>query len=299
MELIFNDINNNTDDNLIEKSFEGLKYLEFKPLNSLGIKNIYTLKDLDFSRNDKNLNKDENYFKLSKAFNINPDNIINIFQTHSKNVLIIENDEDLKKSRDNYDASITTRKDIALLTRNADCILFIIYDSKKKILANIHSGWKGTLGRIIEEVLNLFQNRFKSNFNDIHVVISPSIRKCHFEVEEDVKNIFKKEFDEVDSKLYIQEKKLEQNQELEQKETKELEKKNIDKEEKKQNENIKKYYIDTIYLNKYMMKKYGILEKNIYDCELCSVCNKDIIHSYRGAKKEDKEKRAVFIVQMM
>ena len=68
----------------------------------------------------------------------------------------------------------------------------VIYDLKKQILANIHSGWKGTLGRIIEEVLNLFQNRFKSNFNDIHVVISPSIRKCHFEVEEDVKTYLKK-----------------------------------------------------------------------------------------------------------
>lgn len=296
MELIFNDINNNTDNNLIEKSFEGLKYLEFKPLNSLGIKNIYTLKDLDFSRNDKNLNKDENYFKLSKAFNINPDNIINIFQTHSKNILIIENDEDLKKSRDNYDASITTRKDFALLTRNADCILFIIYDSKKKILANVHSGWKGTVKRIMEEVLNLFQNRFKSNFNDIHVAISPSIRKCHFEVEEDVKNIFEKEFKEADSKLYIQEKKLEENNKAKEEKEKLKLKQNKKEQEK---ESIKKYYIDTIYLNKYMMKKYGILDENIYDFNLCSVCNKDIIHSYRGAEVEDKEKRAVFIVQMM
>ena len=35
-----------------------------------------------------------------------------------------------------------------LATTNADCILLLIYDPIKKVIANVHSGWKGTLQKI-------------------------------------------------------------------------------------------------------------------------------------------------------
>ena len=80
----------------------------------------------------------------------------------------------------------------------------------------------------------------------------PSIRKCHFEVSEDVKDMF-----------YNQFKTLE----------------NTD------NFIIKtdnRWYIDTILINKIILKQEGILEENIEDSEICSVCNNEIIHSYRA-----------------
>ncbi len=262
--------------NFIYNNIEDLNFIEFPCLTSLGVKNIYTLKDLDFSKNKTNITKDTNYSKLAKIFNIKKENIVNVKQTHSNNVLIIESKKDLKKSRENYDGIITNRNDIALMTNNADCILFIIYDNKKKILANIHSGWKGTIGRIMEKTLDIFQNQFKSDFKDIYVYISPSIRNCHFEVQEDVKSMFEDEFKEVSSNDYI------------------IKKDKIDKDGNK----IIRYHIDTIYLNKLMMDKYGILDENIYDSNLCSVCNKDKIHSYRGAKEKDKHKRGAFIAKI-
>ena len=255
--------------NLInEKNELDLRYLEFNKLKELGVQNIYTLKNLDFSITEDNLQKDENYLKIAHLFAIDSSDIISVHQTHSKNILIIRNDDDLKLDRNNYDGIITTRNDIAISTRNADCILFAIYDENKKILGNIHSGWKGTVKRIMEKTLNIFLDEFKSNPKDIHVFISPSIRYCHFEVEKDVRDIFEKEFVEVDSNKYIKE--IENN----------------------------KYLIDTIYLNKYMMKKYGIIDKNIYDSNLCSICFKNDIHSYRGSNKEDKFKRAALVLKM-
>ena len=43
-----------------------------------------------------------------------------------------------------------------------------------------------------------------------------------------------------------------------------------------------KWYIDTVLINKLILKNNGILEENIEDCGICSVCNKDKIHSFRA-----------------
>ena len=43
----------------------------------------------------------------------------------------------------------------------------------------------------------------------------------------------------------------------------------------------KKWYIDTVLINKIILGNSGILEENIEDCGICSVCNKDKVHSFR------------------
>lgn len=256
-----------------EKEYNNLKYLEFPELTKLGVQNIYTLKELDFSKKDENKNKDKNYKLIADIFDVNTDNLIYTYQTHSNKLLLIENEKDFKKDRNNFDGMITNRDDIVLITNNADCILFTIYDSKKRILANLHSGWKGTLGRILENALESFQNRFKSNAKDINIFISPSIRSCCFEVEEDVKAMFVNEFKEIDEKEYIKRKIIENH--------------------------VNKYYIDTIYLNKKMIEKYNIPSKNIYDSNICSLCNFDKVHSYRGASIENKDSRGILAVKIL
>ena len=46
--------------------------------------------------------------------------------------------------------------------------------------------------------------------------------------------------------------------------------------------NKQKYFIDTILINKMLLKEEGILEKNIIDSNICSICNQDKIHSRRA-----------------
>ena len=48
----------------------------------------------------------------------------------------------------------------------------------------------------------------------------------------------------------------------------------------------KKWNIDTVQINKEILKMAGLSEKNIIDSEICSVCNSDLIHSYRVEKEE-------------
>lgn len=54
-----------------------------------------------------------------------------------------------------------------------------------------------------------------------------------------------------------------------------------------------KYKIDTVLINKILLKELGIKEKNIIDSNLCSVCNQNILYSYRAEGKEAKRNVAI------
>ena len=89
--------------------------------------------------------------------------------------------------------------------------------------------------------------------------ICPSIRKCHFEVDKDVKDLFEEEFKDLNIS------------------------KNIDIMEKQKDK--EKWNIDTVLINKIILGKAGLKTENIIDSGLCSVCNKDLIHSFRVEKQ--------------
>ena len=155
------------------------------------------------------------------------------------------------------DGLITDKKDLILSTTNADCILLLFFDPVKKVIANTHSGWKGTLQRISVKTVKKMKEEYGCNASDIICCICPSIRKCHFEVEKDVKDLFEKEF-------------------------KDLENLNDIIEEKVRNE---KWNIDTVLINQMILEKIGLKKENIIDSGICSVCNSNIIHSFRVEKE--------------
>lgn len=98
---------------------------------------------------------------------------------------------------------------------------------------------------------------FECNPKDIICCICPSIRKCHFEVEKDVKDMFENEFKDLENLNNIIEEKIPN----------------------------AKWNIDTVLINEMILEKQGLKKENIIDSGICSVCNSDIIHSYRVEKK--------------
>ena len=196
----------------------------------------------------------ENYKELCMANGVNYKKIVKANQAHTDNIEIVEQITNENIDTPNpSDGLITDKKDIVLATTNADCILFLMFDPIKKVIANIHSGWKGTLQRISVKAVEKMKEEYGSNPRDIVVCICPSIRKCHFEVDKDVYEMFYNEF-----------KNLKQIDEF------------IIKDDKKE-----KWYIDTVLINKIILKEIGILEENIEDSNICSVCNSEIVHSFR------------------
>lgn len=137
----------------------------------------------------------------------------------------------------------------------ADCTPIFLYDKEKNIIGNIHSGWQGTLNKIIKQAIIELKNNYKCNPKDIICAIGPTIRKCHFEVDEDVEEKFVKAFENYKKEEFIEEKII---------------------------HGKKKYNIDTVYLNKKMMLEMGIKDENIIDSKICTVDCKNLFHSYRA-----------------
>lgn len=266
-----------SNDNVIHIKKDGIEYLQFKRLleysdiinhaYSLGIdKNFRTARAVD----QQPLSKEE-YYKTIKDYDdlctvigINYINIVKPNQAHTKNIKIVDKEINNDKPDFNLekynltDGLITNNKNIILATTNADCILMLFFDPVKKVIANVHSGWKGTLQRISIEAVNKMKREYGSESKDIICCICPSIRKCHFEVRKDVQELYYNEFknlEEID-KIIVQ----------------------IPGEEK--------WYIDTVEINKLILKQEGLKEENIVDCGICSVCNSDIIHSFRVEKEK-------------
>ena len=155
------------------------------------------------------------------------------------------------------DGLITNQSDIALATTNADCILLMFFDPIKKVIANVHSGWRGTLKRISVNAVNKMKSEYECNPKDIICCICPSIRMCHFKVHSDVQEPYFNEFrdlKDIDDLIVSV-------------------------------PNEDRWSIDTVGINKIILKQVGLKDENIIDCGICSVCNSDLIHSYRVEKE--------------
>ena len=64
----------------------------------------------------------------------------------------------------------------------ADCIPVCIYDPNNNYIALVHSGWKGTLKKIVSKTIRKMVG-LGANKGSLGVFIGPSIRGCCYEVE--------------------------------------------------------------------------------------------------------------------
>lgn len=268
---------NLSNENVIHIIKDEVQYLQFRKLLEYDniITHAYSIgTNLNFrtakinkeklSQNEYNKSIDS-YKKICNSLETNYKNIVKTNQEHTDNIKIIKekiNKEFMDINLEEYketDGMITNKKNLMLSTTNADCILMLLFDPVTKTIANVHSGWKGTLQRISGKTVEKMQKEFNCNPEDIICCICPSIRKCHFEVDKDVKEMFEKEFEDLQiSKL-----------------------KSIMEKQK----NKEKWNIDTVLINKMILEKKGLKPENIIDSKICSVCNSNLIHSYRVEKQ--------------
>ena len=285
--------------NVIHVKDEKIEYLQFRKLLEYKeiINHAYAL-GIDVGFKTTTVNQQlasperidlarKSYQKLCSRMGSDDTHIVQANQNHTDTIKIVQtkvnvDEPDFSLTEEGIeDGLITNKRKLALATTNADCILLLFFDPVKRVIANTHSGWRGTLQRISIKTVQKMIKEFGSNPQDIICCICPSIRKCHFEVDKDVKDMFEKEFHDLENVKFI-----------------DIEKENQAKaiqltdfiEEKI--ENIK-WNIDTVLINKILLQREGLNPENIIDSGICSVCHSDMIHSYRIEKKDYNTETAV------
>ncbi len=159
-------------------------------------------------------------------------------QIHSDIIRFVEHSGLLGES----DAMITTKQNIGLAISTADCTPIFIYDSKNKIVAAVHSGWRGTQKQILKKTLDNMVNNFNSKTENLLVYVGPSISQKNYEVGEEVAVQF--------DQKYIM------------------------------NKNGK-LYLDVLMANVDMLNKCTVPKNQIEISHLCTYNEKELLHSFR------------------
>lgn len=199
-------------------------------------------------------NVEKNRKMLADELGLSENSIILPQQTHGNNCKIITQDflYLTPSLRENYlrntDAIITNLRQICIGVSTADCVPILLYDKKNKVSAAVHSGWRGTVNRIIVCVINEMIEKFHSVPQDIIAIIGPSISKFAFEVGQEVYDIFKKNKFLMSSISEI-----------------------IDD----------KWHIDLCLANKLELLENGLLESNIILSNICTYANSNLFFSAR------------------
>lgn len=253
---------------MIEKN----NYIQFNNLKQYSdVEHLFTKIPFDFNQN--NIEKEKlnlQYKEIQKIMNYKFKKIKKPIQTHT-NVVKKVDITNLNDEFKDVDGLVTNLKGVALVISVADCQGLILYDNNKRVIGNIHSGWKGTLNRITSNAIKLMIKEYGCNVKDIEVYICPSILKCCFEVDEDVKEMFKNEFSDIKIDSLITKDKIK--------------------------EGKQKYYIDTVSINVEVLKNIGILERNIFKSNLCKKCHKEKFHSHRGTSNVDGRNVSVVVLK--
>jgi YfiH family protein len=92
------------------------------------------------------------------------------------------------------DASVTSRPGLLLAVQTADCVPILLVDPKKRAVAAIHAGWKGTLARIAEKAVGRMRLEFGCKPADLLAALGPSIGPCCYEVGVDFVTKFTAQF---------------------------------------------------------------------------------------------------------
>ena len=104
-------------------------------------------------------------------------------QVHSDNVLWMHEPGRPEAT----DAVITDQPGLPVCVKTADCIPVLLYDTRQRIVAAVHAGWRGTVSRIVQKTV---RQMHPLDPKDLHAIISPGISLQQFEVGDEVYDAF-------------------------------------------------------------------------------------------------------------
>lgn len=210
--------------------------------------------------------EDLKYYKeLGSYFGITPNDMVRVPQGHSSNIMIVKKEDAGKgvvsmEIDGKCDGAITNVKSIMLLTIESDCTPVYILDPVKKAIGMVHSGWRGTVGKITENAINLMIENYGTDKNDLLIHFGPAICGKCYEVGMDLILEFKKilECDEIHTIFTPLPNKPE------------------------------KYLLDVTEAIKMSLIKFGIREENITRSEYCTY-HSGIFNSWRLEQDRTKQ----------
>jgi len=113
----------------------------------------------------------------------NPPIDVTLRQIHSDQVW---NAHPLADRQCEGDALITDDIGRCIGVRTADCVPILLLDARRRAVAAVHAGWRGTASAIVARAIEKMRSDFGSLPAGIHAAFGPCIRECCYEVGPEV-----------------------------------------------------------------------------------------------------------------
>ena len=191
------------------KTRDGVQYFEYSPNPRLllvfltrrgGVSSgAYESLNTSFQVGDDASLVEENLALARLALRL-PD-VLAVKQTHSDEVLDIADEHPTPESLQG-DACITDRVGLGLGLKVADCLPVYIYSSSSKHVGIAHCGWRGTAARLAEKTARQMSSRFSIPLPDLRFALGPCICPDCYEVGDDVRTEFSRNFPDADRFLW-------------------------------------------------------------------------------------------------
>jgi YfiH family protein len=170
--------------------------------------------------------------------------LVLVRQIHGDKAYIIRNESDLPSSPPTADALITNISGINLVIQVADCQAVILFDPVEQVIANVHSGWRGSIQNIVGKTIRQMISEFGSVPENTLAGIGPSLGPCCGE--------FINYRSEIPRQLWQY--------------------------------RVDETYFDFWAMSRDQLMEEGILPDNISNSKRCTVCNTKDFFSYRAEK---------------
>jgi polyphenol oxidase len=134
---------------------------------------------------------EENKRRFQAALGASDLTLVSLHQIHSG---VVRSFDSAPAKQCKGDASATNRAGLLLGVRTADCAPVLVIDPKKRVVAAIHAGWRGTLQRIVTKTIGKMRMEFGCRARDLVAAIGPTIGGCCYEVGTEVASAFAAKF---------------------------------------------------------------------------------------------------------
>jgi YfiH family protein len=168
------------------------------------------------------------------------------------------------------DASVTNQPGLLLGVQTADCVPILLVDPKKRAVAAVHAGWRGTLQRIAMKAIGRMHMQFGTRPADLLAALGPAIGGCCYEVGTEVAAAFLTQFPNA-AEWFDELRTGDEPNPLQW----------LSRMPPGHQPPPKNVFLDLRKVNRAQLLDAGLREKNIFVSDLCTACRLDLFFSYR------------------
>lgn len=200
----------------------------------------------------------ENRRRLVLAVCGEPRSLVTLRQVHGAEMLRVGVGDAGEGALLEGDGLMTDAPGVVLGIQTADCVPVLVADRRRRAVAAMHAGWRGTVAGMVQRGVRRMQQEFGSDAEDLVAAVGPAIGPCCYCVGEEVRAGFVAAFGDAET-LFVW--RLAAGETCEQ-----------------------RLYVDLQEANRRQLVASGLRAEAVDVLRWCTRCRNDLFFSYRAEK---------------